>query len=36
MHPGFGPLGQKVVRFAVEHGYFNIVAAVDNDPTKVG
>lgn len=33
---GLGPLGQKVVRFAIERGCFNIVAAVDSDPDKVG
>ncbi len=36
IHLGLGPLGQKVVRFAIERGCFNIVAAVDPDPTKVG
>jgi hypothetical protein len=33
---GLGPLGQKVVRFAVERGCFNIVAAIDPDPAKAG
>ncbi len=31
---GIGPLGQKIVRFAVERGCFNIVGAVDPDPDK--
>jgi 4-hydroxy-tetrahydrodipicolinate reductase len=33
---GVGPLGQKVVRFALERGGIEIVAAVDNDSKKVG
>ena len=33
---GVGPLGQKVVRFALERGGMRIVAAVDPDPTKSG
>lgn len=33
---GIGPLGQKVVRFALERGGIEIVAAVDADPKKVG
>lgn len=33
---GLGPLGQKVVRFALERGGTRIVAAVDPDPTKTG
>jgi hypothetical protein len=33
---GVGPLGQKVVRFALERGGIEIVAAVDTDPKKVG
>jgi len=33
---GVGPLGQKVVRFALERGGIEIVAAVDPDPKKVG
>jgi len=33
---GVGPLGQKVVRFALERGGIEIVAAVDNDSRKVG
>ena len=33
---GVGPLGQKVVRFALERGGMRVVAAVDPDPTKAG
>jgi len=33
---GVGPLGQKVVRFAVERGVVDIVAAVDPAPDKAG
>ena len=33
---GVGPLGQKVVRFTLERGGIEIVAAVDTDPKKVG
>ena len=36
IHVGIGPLGQKIVRFAVERGCFNIVGAVDHDPDKAG
>lgn len=36
VHIGIGPLGQKIVRFAVERGCFNIVGAVDSDPDKAG
>ena len=36
VHVGIGPLGQKIVRFAVERGCFNIVGAVDPDPEKAG
>ena len=36
VHVGIGPLGQKVVRYAVERGCFNIVGAVDPDPEKAG
>jgi len=36
VHVGIGPLGQKVLRYAVERGCFNIVVAVDNDPEKAG
>lgn len=33
---GLGPLGQKMVRYAVERDCFNIVGAVDPDPDKAG
>ena len=33
---GLGPLGQQVVRFALERSGIKIVAAVDTDPDKVG
>jgi 4-hydroxy-tetrahydrodipicolinate reductase len=33
---GVGPLGQKVVRFALERGGIKIIGAVDPDPKKVG
>jgi len=36
VHVGIGPLGQKVLRYAVERGCFNVVGAVDPDPEKVG
>ncbi len=36
IHIGIGPLGQRMVRFAIERGCFNIVGAVDPDPEKVG
>jgi 4-hydroxy-tetrahydrodipicolinate reductase len=36
IHVGIGPLGQKIVRYAVERGCFNIVGAVDSDPEKTG
>jgi 4-hydroxy-tetrahydrodipicolinate reductase len=36
VHLGLGPLGQKVVRFAIERGCFSIVTAVDPDPAKTG
>ncbi|MEJ2703038.1 MAG: hypothetical protein P8Z79_11415 [Sedimentisphaerales bacterium] len=36
VHVGMGPLGQKVVRYAVERGGFEIVGAVDPDPEKAG
>lgn len=36
VHVGIGPLGQKVLRYAVERGCFNIVGAVDPDPDKAG
>jgi hypothetical protein len=31
VHIGIGPLGQKVLRYAVERGCFNVVGAVDSD-----
>jgi len=33
---GIGPLGQKVLRYTVERGCFNIIGAVDPDPEKAG
>ncbi len=33
---GIGPVGQKMVRYAVERGCFNITGAVDPDPEKAG
>ena len=36
VHIGIGPLGQKIVRFAVERGCFNIVGVVDPAPDKAG
>ena len=36
VHVGIGPLGQKVLRYAVERRSFNIVGAVDPDPEKAG
>jgi hypothetical protein len=36
VHVGIGPLGQKVLRYTVERGCFNIVGAVDPDPEKAG
>ena len=36
VHFGIGPLGQKMVKYAVERGCFNIVGAVDTDPDKAG
>jgi len=33
---GLGPLGQKIVRFALERGSINIVGAVDPAPDKAG
>jgi 4-hydroxy-tetrahydrodipicolinate reductase len=36
VHIGIGPLGQKVVRYTIERGCFNIVGAVDPDPEKAG
>ncbi|MFC1635621.1 dihydrodipicolinate reductase [Planctomycetota bacterium] len=36
VHIGMGPLGQKVLKYAVERGCFNIIGAVDLDPEKAG
>lgn len=36
VHLGIGPLGQRMVKYAVERGCFNIVGAVDPDPDKAG
>jgi len=36
VHVGIGPLGQMVVRYAIERGCFRIVGAVDPDPRKAG
>ncbi|MBW7989152.1 MAG: dihydrodipicolinate reductase [Planctomycetes bacterium] len=36
VHIGIGPIGQKMVKYAVERGCFNIVGAVDPDPDKAG
>jgi hypothetical protein len=36
VHVGLGPLGQRMVRSAVERGCFRFVGAVDTDPAKVG
>ncbi len=36
IHIGIGPLGAKMVGYAVERGCFNIVGAVDTDPAKAG
>lgn len=36
VHVGMGPIGQKIVKYAVERGCFNIVGAVDPDPEKAG
>ena len=33
---GIGPLGQKMVKSAVQRGSFRITGAVDTDPAKVG
>jgi len=33
---GIGPLGQKMVKSAVQRGSFRIVGAVDTDPAKIG
>jgi len=36
VHVGIGPIGQKMVRYAMERGCFTIVGAVDPDPDKAG
>ena len=36
VHLGIGPLGQKMVKYAVERGCFNIVGAVDPAADKAG
>jgi 4-hydroxy-tetrahydrodipicolinate reductase len=36
IHVGIGPIGQKMVRYAIGRGCFNIVGAVDPDPDKAG
>ncbi|MBA7715157.1 hypothetical protein ES703_124198 [subsurface metagenome] len=36
VHLGIGPLGQIMVKYAVERGCFNILGAVDTDPDKAG
>lgn len=36
VHLGIGPLGRKMVGYALQRGCFNIVGAVDPDPEKVG
>ncbi len=36
VHIGLGPLGQKMVKSAVERGSVRIVGAVDTDPAKIG
>lgn len=36
IHLGIGPLGQKMVGYAVQRGCFSIVGAVDPDPDKAG
>ena len=36
VHVGMGPLGRKLVGYAIDRGCFNIVGAVDVDPEKVG
>ncbi len=36
VHVGIGPLGQKMVKYAMERACFNIVGAVDSDPDKAG
>ncbi len=36
VHIGIGPIGQRIVKYAVERGCFNIAGAVDPDPDKAG
>ncbi|MHC4293276.1 MAG: hypothetical protein ACYSTX_03190, partial [Planctomycetota bacterium] len=36
VHLGIGPLGQKLIKYAIERGCFNIVGAVDTDVDKTG
>jgi 4-hydroxy-tetrahydrodipicolinate reductase len=36
VHIGLGPLGQKMVKSAVERGSVRIVGAVDTEPAKIG
>jgi len=36
VHIGMGPLGQKVLGYAVERGGFHLAGAVDLDPEKAG
>ncbi|MHC4741320.1 MAG: NAD(P)H-dependent amine dehydrogenase family protein, partial [Planctomycetota bacterium] len=36
IHLGIGPLGRKMVQYAVKRGCFNIVGAVDPDPEIAG
>ncbi len=36
VHIGIGPIGQRMVKYAVERGCFNIVGAVDPDSDKAG
>ena len=36
IHLGLGPLGQQIVRYALERGFIKVVAAVDPAPDKAG
>ncbi|MCX5643247.1 MAG: dihydrodipicolinate reductase [Phycisphaerae bacterium] len=36
VHIGLGPLGQKMIRSAVQRGSIRLVGAVDTDPAKIG
>ena len=36
VHIGLGPLGQMMIRSAVQRGGIRIVGAVDTDPAKIG